>query len=371
MQIASAEWVPFRLPFATTFATAQGTQAWRAGLLLRLTDSDGLIGLGEATPTPTFGAGTLADAWRVAVALLPRLHGLDLRAADELLASLDYTQPGVTAVASGLDMALCDLHARHAGMSVAAWLGGDPQRPVPVNALIGANDTSTAIAQACSAVAAGYSCVKLKVGVCTTAQAEIERIASVRAALGQTPRLRLDANGAWGVAEAIAIIGAAERYDLELVEQPVAPADLAGMARVRAALHTPIAADEPVGRPDQAQQVIAAQAADLLVIKPMLAGGLRPAQQIMAMAQAAGLGAFVTTTIDAGVGVAAALHLAATLPTPLRACGLATGPLLAADLLEQPLRVAEGLMRVPAQLGLGICLDAAQLARWGFTIRDE
>src|SRR5262249_50094055 len=154
--------------------------------------------------------------------------------------------------------------------------------------------------------------------------AELARIAAIRATLGADVRLRIDANAAWDVPEAIAIIRAAERYQLELVEQPVA--DLAGMAQVRAASPTPIAADESVGGPPHATKVIAAGAADVLVIKPMMAGGLRRARAIIVQAQLAGLQALVTTTIDAGVGVAAALHLAATLP-PQLACGLATGPL--------------------------------------------
>src|SRR5204863_9324885 len=113
---------------------------------------------------------------------------------------------------------------------------------------------------------------KLKVGVLSTREAELARIAAVRATIGADVRLRIDANGAWDVPEAIAIIRAAERYQLELVEQPVAAFDLAGMALVRASIHTPIAADESVGGPEQAAQVIAASAADVLVIKPMMAG---------------------------------------------------------------------------------------------------
>jgi L-alanine-DL-glutamate epimerase-like enolase superfamily enzyme len=133
------------------------------------------------------------------------------------------------------------------------------------------------------------------------------------------------------------------------------------MALVCASVDTPIAADESVGGPEQAAQVIAAGAANVLVIKPMMAGGLRRARSIIAQAQLAGLQTLVTTTIDAGVGVAAALHLAATLPMPL-ACGLATGPLLVGDLLTQPIVVRNGALHVPDQVGLGVCIDERQVA---------
>jgi len=195
----------------------------------------------------------------------------------------------------------------------------------------------------------------------STHAAELARIAAVRATISADMHLRIDANAAWDVPEAIAIIRAAERYQLELVEQPCAVDDLAGMAQIRKSVHTPIAADESVGGPQQAAQVIAASAADVLVIKPMMAGGLRRARAIIVQAQLAGLQALVTTTIDAGVGVAAALHLAATLPTPL-ACGLATGSLLVGDLLVQPIVVRNGALDVPDQPGLGVCIDERQVA---------
>lgn len=365
MMIETVAWLPFRLPFSAPFATAHGPAADREGLLLRLSLAGGLTGLGEATPTPAFGGGDLPAALGALAGLAPRLPGRSLAAAEGLLADLDHARPGVTAVAAALDCALCDLRAQQAGVALAQWLGGDPARAVPVNATVGAPAPATAAAAARHAVQSGFGCVKLKVGAAGSIEAELDRIAAVRAAMGPDPCLRLDANGAWDSTTAIALIRAAERYTLELVEQPVAPADLSGMARVRAAVDTPIAADEPVGRLEQARRVVAAAAAAVLVVKPMLAGGLRPARQIIALAQQAGLRVIVTNTIDAGVGTAAALHLAATLPAPPLACGLATGSLLAADLITPSLAVEAGTMRVPPGPGLGVTLDAAQLARYG------
>jgi o-succinylbenzoate synthase len=314
---------------------------------------------------PGFGGGTLDDAIGMIAELAPQLTGRDLSEAEALLTALDYRLPGVAAAACALDTALCDLRARAAHISLAALLGGCAARSVPVNATIGAPEPAAAALSARRAVEAGFSCVKLKVGVAGSPEAELMRIAAVRAALGPDVRLRLDANGAWGVEAAIAIIRAAERYELELVEQPALADDLAGLARVRASVATPIAADEPVAGPEQARRVIAAGAADVLVVKPMLAGGPRRAREVIALAQAAGLRTLVTSTIDSGVGVAMALHLAATLPAPPLACGLATGPLLAADLLAAPLVAHAGAMALPDAPGLGVALDERQIARYG------
>jgi L-Ala-D/L-Glu epimerase len=359
MRVIQVAWLPFRIPYLATFTTTHGSEQTRLGAVIRVTADDGRVGLGEASPLPAFGGGTLDDTLKQIAQLALRIAGLDLDAALALLDQLDYAQVGMSAAACGFDTALLDVKAQAVGLPLAQLLAPGAAAEVPVNATIGVLDTDAACRAAGQAAQAGVLCVKLKVGVAGTRAAELARIAAVRASIGADVRLRIDANAAWDVPEAIAIIRAAERYQLELVEQPVA--DLAGMAQVRAASHTPIAADELVGGPAQAAQVIAAGAADVLVIKPMMAGGLRRARVIIAQAQLAGLQTFVTTTIDAGVGVAAALHLAATLPTPL-ACGLATGALLVGDLLAQPIVVRKGALSVPDQPGLGVCIDERQVA---------
>lgn len=363
MTIRRVAWLPFEIPFLAPFATAHGVDSVRRGLLLRLTADDGREGLGEASPLPAFGGGTLEDALSLVAGLAPALLGQSLDNADAALAAVPPATPASAAIACAVDTALCDLRAQQAGVPLAALLGNAAPQPVPVNATIGAPDLQAAAEAARRAVVAGFRCIKLKVGAAGLAQTGLERVAAVRAAVGPGVGLRLDANGAWTVEEAIAIIRGARRYGVELVEQPVA--DLEGLARVRAAVETPIAADECVGRLEQAREVVARGAADVLVVKPMLANGPRAARAILAMALEAGLGALVTTTMDAGVGVAMALHVAATLPHPRLACGLATGGLLAAGLVAEALPVVNGAMRLSNAPGLGMTLDERQVARYG------
>lgn len=356
MTIVRARWARFRLPYAGPFATARGAEAMREGLILRLETDDGCTGLGEASPVPGFGGDTLADAEQALAEWLPAVVGREVEEVHQL--------PASTAAACALDTALLDLQGQRAGVPVAGLLGGSSRRVVPVNATIVAPAPDAAAAAARAAVEAGFGCVKLKVGLAPTPGEELVRIAAVRAAIGPAVELRLDANGAWDAAGAVALLRAAESLDLALVEQPVPAGDLAGMAAVRRRVGVPIAADESAGTPERARRVIAAEAADALVVKPMLTGGLRAARAVVDLARDAGLRAIVTTTIDAGVGVVAALHLAAILSPPVPACGLATGPLLAADLLSEPLRAAGGMMRPPDGPGLGVALDEAQLGRF-------
>ena len=72
----------------------------------------------------------------------------------------------------------------------------------------------------------------------------------------------------------------------------------------------------------------------------------------------------VTSVLDTSIGIAAALHLAATLPDPVLPCGLATASLLAGDLVREPLMPRGGWLSVPQGPGLGVQLDPAAVRRW-------
>lgn len=290
----------------------------------------------------------------------PRLIGRAVEDVPLIIAGLDLTRPGAPAASCACDLAWHDLLGQARGLPAARLLGGDATR-VPVNATIGGNIPAAAATAAREAVAAGFDCIKLKVAVGTHAD-DVARVAAVRDAIGPRTRLRLDANGGWTPNAAIAAIARLERYDLELVEQPTPADDLVGLARVRRAAATPIAADEAVRDLDSARRIAALGAADLLVIKPMVVGGLRAGKAILDLAASAGLGALVTTTVDFGIGIAGALHLAACLAPPARHCGLATANLLVTDLTHGQPPVRDGAMPVPTTPGLGVTVDEA-LAR--------
>ncbi len=356
MKVAKLSWTAFRLPLRSPFQTASGEITHREGLILQLMTDDGIVGLGEASPHPAASPGALQKVTNALAEIAPRLLGIDVE-------RLEIDAP--PALACAIDTAACDALAQARGIGIARLLSELPLDRVPVNAIVAAANTIDAAELAAAAREAGFTCVKLKVGMVASPKEERGRVAAVRAALGPDVALRIDANGAWQPDQAIATIQALEAFDLELVEQPIAPGQLAEMARVRAAVAVPIAADEDVTSVEAARRVFAAGAADALVVKPMTCGGLRPAREIATLADNAGVAVIVTTTIDSGVGTAAALQLAATLPENGPACGLATGSLLADDLVAAPLSARNGWLDVASGPGLGVELDDAKLARYG------
>ncbi len=179
-------------------------------------------------------------------------------------------------------------------------------------------------------------------------------VAAVRDAVGPSTRLRVDANGAWDVDTAVAMITRLARYDLEYVEQPVASLD--DLARVRKRVSVRIAADECIRTLDDARRLRALDAADVIVLKQQPLGGVRAALEI---ADAAGVPAVVSSMMETSVGIAAGLALAAALPELPFACGLATASKLPFDVVSSPPAPVDGVMRVSA-----VAPEPALLARY-------
>lgn len=342
-------WRPFRLPMRARFEAAHGVMADREGVLLELTDAAGHTGLGDAMPIASWGMGTVADV----LALLEAHGGAVVGDA------LPMTGPGVSSLRCALDVAMLDLRGRAAGRPVAALLGdGEPSPWVMANAVIGGGRAAEVAQYGREAHAAGYGVLKLKVGVGTVAE-DIRRVSALREACPEA-LIRLDANGAWDEATAREAVEGFAPYGIELLEQPVPPAEVDALARIHASARFPIGADEVVGDPPLFERVLEARAASVVVLKPMVLGGLTAARAVAARAAARGMATLVTTTFDSSVGTAAALHLAASLPAG-PAHGLSTGEHLAADVVAGTLVPVRGRMALPGAPGLGIEVSEAML----------
>ena len=206
---------------------------------------------------------------------------------------------------------------------------------VRVNALIPAVTPATA-----AVLAAGLVDVKVKVGV-DVGSVEVDRVAAVRQAIGPPGRLRVDANGAWDIDKAVAMIARLAPFDLELVEQPVA--SLEDLATVRRRVAVPVAADECVRNIDDAHRLRTLDAADALVVKVQPLGGMAAT---MAVIEAAGVPVIVSSMYETSVGLAAGLALAAALDELPFACGLGTAHMFTGDVVVDPLMPVDGWLTV-------------------------
>ena len=235
----------------------------------------------------------------------------------------------------------------------AAWLraareSADHGWPTPLRTRIPVNVTIPAVGPdvARRLVLESGGCTTAKVKVAQRGQdlaAEIERLEAVRDALGPTGRIRIDANAAWDLDEALRRLPILDRAagGLEYAEQPCPDvADLVALRRRQSVL---IAADESIRRASDPLAVKRAEAADVVVLKVAPLGGV---QACLRLAHEVALPVVVSSALESSVGIAAGLALAAALPDLPYACGLATVHLLERDAVERPLLPTDGTMPV-------------------------
>jgi o-succinylbenzoate synthase len=236
----------------------------------------------------------------------------------------------------------------------ARWLAaavelGWGQVPAPLRTQVGVNATVPAIAAGqVEGVLARYDLAadparrtaKVKVAERSPRQTladDVARVTEVRRVLGPQARVRVDANGAWSVDEAVEALTALAALDLEYAEQPCARVEELAELRARlarAGVDVPVAADESIRRAEDPLRVARDRAADLVVVKVAPLGGVARALEIV---EACGLPAVVSSALDTSVGLAAGVRLAAALPQLHHDCGLGTAALLAGDVVRQPL----------------------------------
>ena len=326
------------------FVSASGSLGERELVLLRVEDSAGRVGFGEAAPLADYHGVDVQDvlealeACREMLAVAP-----DGASPAEALA--EWRGVAVRPAVAAIDLALWDLEGRRTGQPVWRLLGASAAEPVEVNYTIAAPDRAGAAAQASTARAAGFRCVKAKVGIGDDAG----RLAAIRAALGPDVAIRLDANGAWSTEEAAAALRALAPVGIELCEEPVR--GLAQTRQVAAATSVPIALDETAS----AIGALEDRVCQAVCLKIASCGGITGVVQAARQARAAGYEVYLASTLDGPLGIAAALHVAAVV-RPDRACGLATLQLFADR--EDPLPALEGRIEVPAGPGLGDGLSA-------------
>ncbi len=301
----------------TPFVTALRRTETTSTVVVRVTDSDGVTGWGEAPQVWQVTGESLAGAEAcVQGPLAAALVGHD---PDDLNESCRFVRSLVAAnqgAKAAVDVALHDLAARRVGLSLPRFLGTSRHRS-DTDVTLSAGDPKALTRAAADRVTEGFASLKMKVG--TDATTDVARVAAVREKVGPDVAIRLDANQGWTAREAVRVIGALEDRGLgvELVEQPVRAEDLEGLAWVSARVSTPVMADESVYGVRDLVEVIRLRAADLVNVKLAKCGGLSVARTLLDLAREHQMGTIVGSMMESHVGVGAAASLAAASGTTL------------------------------------------------------
>lgn len=364
LQIVRVEVFGVAMPLSGTFTSGGISKDVTKCVVVRLTASDGTVGISSIEPSAgTKPPGTAADltvAIRDRVA--PAVVGQDptnINRLIELLDSLTPTQPGAGAA---VEMACVDLASRIQGVPIYTYLGGASQASVQFNGWIGMLPPEEAAAEAQRWLKAGFRSAKIKVG--SGVEADHDRIAAVRAAVGGAMKLRIDANTQYDADTSLRLCRMIKQYDLQLFEQPAPKDDIAGLARVRREGGIPVMADESISDHESLIAVIKADAADFVKFGIKQAGGFLRAARMLATAEAAGLPVVIGHGFGLDPSTLAEVMLAASSRNVLP--GLeCVGPLKVVDTVATTrLDISSGSLPLPGGPGLGISLDDNKLEQY-------
>lgn len=319
------------------FTIARGGSSDHRVVWVRLTDGDGLEGWGEADPSSYYGetADTVLDTLGKLEPHLPR-DPFDLETAETRFAQI---VPRNGAARSALSAALHDLVGKRLGLPLYRLWGLDPRR-APASSFTIALDTPEKM-RAKVAEAAPYPILKIKLG--TDRDEEILR--TIREATDKP--IRVDANAGWTERRALELLPLLKEYGVELLEQPLPPDDLEGIAAVRRRADMPVVVDESCVVAADIPRVAAA--ADGINIKLAKCGSLREALRMIATARAHGMLVMVGCMIETSLGITAAAHL-----TPLVDAADLDGAALTVDDPFVGASVDGGQIRLPTEPGLGV-----------------
>ena len=326
------------LHLAVPFAISRATHTTKKVVLVELREGD-RISRGEGVPDAFFGE-TPESVERDVRGALDALSEdpLDLIG---VAAALEHRFPHGGAACCAIDVLAHDRASQAAGVTLRDFLGLAAGEPPPTSFTIGIAEPALMAARAAKAAAEGFSVLKVKLGHGD----DVAALTAIRERFAGT--VRVDPNAAWTAAEAPARIAALVPFDLEFVEQPIAPQDIEGLRRVRAASPLPIVADEAAVRASDVQALIGA--CDGINVKLQKCGGVSAARAMIAAAHDGGLKVMLgCRAAETSVAIAAAAHLA-----PAVEWADLDGNLLITDDPYRAVGVKEGRFVYSGRPGLG------------------
>ena len=349
------------------FKNAYATKTVQQSAVVRITSANGAVGLGNIDPSPGYSIESIeASLGALRNTLAGAVAGMDALNVHGILAKLDACMDGFLDAKAAIEMACVDLASRVYGVPVSTYLGGAVRDEFLFNAWIGILSPQEAAAEAKLWFDRGFRSAKIKVG--GNIEADRDRVKAVREAVGKDMALRIDANAGYDVETSIRLAQLMVPFGLQLIEQPVAAEDIAGLARVRReAGGIPIMADEAIVDHRTLIEVLRACAADIVKLKVMKNGGFLRTQRMAATAEAAGVRVVIGHGFGLGVNTMAEIQFASTSMNVMD--GLeCVGPLKTSDdITTEKLDLSSGRLTLHATApGLGVALDEAKLRQYRF-----
>lgn len=331
----------------------------QGAVIVRIETDEGLVGIGEAMGRP----GPRGTAAHINEVLAPLLLGADARHHQALWTAMNEGMRFAPMGISGVDIALWDLRGKRYGDSLMNLLGGSMRETIdcyasPIPYLATPEDSA---AKAREFLRGGFRAVKLKIG--RGLGADIEHVEAVRDSIGKDIKLLVDANGAYTVAESIALAKDLVKLDVYWLEEPAHPEFPADLARIRRRVELPVVSGEWLGSWYQFRDLIKAEAVDVIMPNITRCGGITGMMKIADLAALENV-KVAPHGVGAGIGIIAAIAACAVMPNFLIYEYNQLFNPLRHSVMREAIQFEDGVLRPDAGAGLGLSLNEEIIKRY-------
>jgi len=349
----------YDLPLLEPFKISIAEMKDALNVLVCLQTNQGIVGWGEAAPFPALTGDTQATSIAAAKDIAELVTGQDALNYVKIINAIHSFIPHNPCIKAAFDMALFDILGKVADLPLYKLLGG-AKNSFETDLTISLHSPEETAIRGSEAVKKGFKTIKAKVGV--SVESDVARIRALREAVGAEINIRIDANQAWSVPEAIKTLDRLTEYNIQFIEQPVPSWDLDGLKQVRQSVRIPVMADEALFSPADALKIIKSEAADYLNIKLMKAGGILPSLKIAHLGEAAGLRCMVGCMNESNLSITAGAHLHAS-QSHIIFADLDTSFFLKVDPVIGGIKINNGIVTLPEQAGIGAEVDPIWLKK--------
>ena len=365
MKITSVKTTLVNVPFWQWEALNSGYRKGASVTLVEIETDEGLVGVGEALGNPH--PEVIETAIRTSAHLLLGMDAFDVEVIRARFMGQGrwHSFPHVgNGAFGGIEIALWDIIGKAAGLPIHKLLGGAVRSEVNLKFYLQRGEPERMCADVRRALESGYTVIYTKVGV--DLEEDLRNVRAVYDATGGRARLRIDANEAWSVGEAITFLRRlrADGIELDWVEQPTLDRDVDGLRDVRARSPYRIAANQGSWTEYDALEHVRRRACDVLCTDIYQVGGMLMFKKVCGLCELAGVPVNRHSWPELGVAAAAAVQVLATVPNATDGHQTVYN-LLEDDIIEGGIPALRGGdLAVPGGAGLGVTLDRERVKHY-------
>lgn len=290
MRVTAVEVFPVDIPFRVKFSHSLKERTSSESIIVKVTLDSGQTGYGEGLPREYVTGETVASAVEVIRSkVMPLLLSREFSSAQDIVQFVSHLSHQVSACAGAaqcaVELACLDAAGKAAGVSVSEFIGGRKRHKVYYTGVIGAGPVTKVIKYGFLYRFGGFKYVKLKVG----GPNDIDKLKALRQIVGYGVDIRVDANCAWTVDEAVKMIAQMRRLGVRTVEQPLPAADIEGLKKLTRDTGVTISVDESLSTVADAQLLIREKACSMFNIRISKCGGIFASQRLYETARRNGI----------------------------------------------------------------------------------